>query len=226
MSERRDPSFYGDSGYERLDKDRYFTDPWMTHALLVGVENMSISAFRLPLVREHMIWEPAAGRGDIASVLTSVPGVSVFCSDVDLSDFTLPVARAEECDFLDQWPPSLDPAEIDAIVTNPPFQGNMCEKFVRRALSYEVELVAMLTRLEFGSAKKRMDLFTSRHYAGEIKLTTRPRWDWWWKSVEEQKKSEGPRHYFSWHIWTPGSENDFAVQTHVSKERADKKVEA
>ena len=48
----------GEAGFQRIEGDRYFTEPWVTRALLSRVK------FYDP------IWEPACGRGDMADVLT------------------------------------------------------------------------------------------------------------------------------------------------------------
>jgi len=222
MSESKDPTFYGDSGYERLAKDRYFTDPWITNALRLAMPEVAGVDLRSPGETRRIVWEPAAGRGDIADVIGDSPSVNVFCSDIDLSELKPHHTWYEKCDFLNDFPTNLDPWDIDGIVTNPPFVNNMCESFIRRAVDMGVDFVAMLTRLEFGSAKKRMDLFRRPDYAGEIKLTTRPRWDWWWKSTDEIAKSEGPRHYYSWHVWTLSKPSAaLPVQVHVSEGEAD-----
>ena len=51
---RPDPAMLGNSGYERILNDAYYTERWVTETLLSQVR------FR------GAVWEPAAGRGDIS----------------------------------------------------------------------------------------------------------------------------------------------------------------
>ena len=185
MSVDTDPALYA-SGYERMENERYWTEPWVTGALL-----------RRLGPRYSPVWEPAAGRGDMARVLMN-HDLEVVASDVDMSEFDVEGCAAWKHDFLRDDPLFLVPPMV---ITNPPYGGgdrHMSEKFVHRALGFEeVRVVAMLLRSEFKSAGRRRDLFEHDSFAYEIVLTSRPRWDWWFRD----KPKNAPRHNFSWFVW-------------------------
>lgn len=186
MAIKNDPAFY-QSEWERMEGDRYFTEPPASAAL----------ARRIP-AGINTIWEPAAGRGDLVRVLSDF-GYNVLASDVNLSEFDTELCRSETFDFLGDGAPEffLD-EEIDMIATNPPF-GDLAEPFLRRALEYKnVRCVALLLRSEWRHGVKRLDLFRDHpHYAGVIELTWRPRWDWWFRD----KPEASPRHNYAWFLW-------------------------
>jgi hypothetical protein len=147
------------------------------------------------------VWEPAAGRGDMAAVLGDF-GYDVVASDINLSDFDPGICDSFEYNFLG---PQLSPTKaqlsgpIQAIITNPPF-GKEAEAFVRTALSYQdVRYCAFLLRTVWKSASGRVDLFTDpkHHFAYEVALTWRPRWDWWFR----EKAEKSPMHNYSWFVW-------------------------
>jgi len=125
-------------------------------------------------------------------------GYDVVASDLDISDFDPGICPIYEYNFLTNYAP-LDTKGIDAIITNPPF-GREAEAFVRRSLSYvNVRYHAFLLRTVWSSASGRTDLFTDPQYsyAYEIKLTWRPRWDWWFR----EKAEKSPMHNYSWFVW-------------------------
>ena len=63
----------GTSGYARVPRDAYYTPAWVTEALLSQV------SFR------GAVWEPAAGGGDMSSVLRSA-GYHVVETDIAWPD--------------------------------------------------------------------------------------------------------------------------------------------
>ena len=116
---------------ERGD-DLYETPVAATRALL-RVENLP-----------HYIWEPAAGRGAIVTVLRDA-GYRVLASDlIDYGDPTHFPRR----DFLLEPLPS----GCEAIVTNPPFK--LAEEFITHALDL-CPRVIMLLRLAFLESERR-----------------------------------------------------------------------
>lgn len=174
-----DPALYM-SEFERTPKDRYWTDAWVTAALL--------EMYDIP----EKVWEPAAGRGDMVRVLVD-HGHDVIASDIDMSEFDPSLCECSQDDFLTA---KLIPRYIDAVVTNPPY--NLAQKFVEHSLELQIPVIAMLLRSEFKHAKRRKHLFgRCSRYLGEIVLTSRPRWDWWFRI----KPEASPRHNFSWFIW-------------------------
>jgi hypothetical protein len=199
------------SAFERNEGEKYYTEHWMTRALM--------RRLNLPGM---LILEPACGRGDIIDVLVEDDGIAysdIIACDLDMSDFdeTLyPVRAAGARDFLNDE--LLDPG-VEAIVMNPPY--NLQDEFIEHALSMpKVQTVAALLRGEVNHAGKRRSYFDRQPFgpfkkvpfAFEIVLTSRPRWDWW--LTEDQKRQRrvkagldpnrpdaGPRHNFSWFVW-------------------------
>ncbi len=169
----------GESGFERVEGDRYWTEPWVTEALLDAVK------FR------GLIWEPACGRGDMADVLTDA-GYDVTISDI--AGDTLGCTNAAEADFLTQGSPG---DTLFSIITNPPYV--LAEEFLRKAIDLTARaggMVAMLLRNEYDCAASRRYLFEQEAFAEKLVLTRRPRWD---DGLGESSAS--PRHNFSWFVW-------------------------
>jgi hypothetical protein len=113
--------------------DCYDTPEVAVHALL-KVE-------QLP----RLIWEPAAGVGNIVRVLRAA-GHEVFASD--LNDRGCPDCETRIDFLLPTGPTKL----FDAIITNPPF--SLAEEFVEVALE-RAPLVIMLLRLAFYESERR-----------------------------------------------------------------------
>ena len=131
---RRRSAMLGESGFERRARDAYWTESWVTGALLDAVR------IRGP------VWEPACGRGDMVEVLRG-RGHRVLASDIEGHGFP----DAFRYDFL-SGPLVALPANFwpRAIVTNPPYEN--AEAFIRRALEFMQPMggqVAMLLRHEF-----------------------------------------------------------------------------
>src|SRR5271157_144915 len=148
-----------ESGFERVEGDRYWTEPWVTRALLARVK------FR------GAIWEPACGRGDMADVLTDA-GYKVMVSDI--AGERLGCKNAAEADFLVHNSPG---DGLLSIVTNPPF--TTAEAFIWKALDLTERasgMVAMLLRNEYDCAASRRPLFERESFAAKFVLTKRPRW--------------------------------------------------
>lgn len=165
----------GEAGHQRSAHDAYFTEPWVTRALLQAVD------FHLPDLPHPVsetIWEPACGDGGMADVL-AMAGYRVIASDIAAWGY-----GAQGMDFLDAsaWRGARDPAptlpipSCAAIVTNPPF--DQAVEFVLRALELTREArgkVAILQRHEWDAASEREGLF---EITGGCKylLPRRPYW--------------------------------------------------
>jgi hypothetical protein len=174
---QHDAAMVGTSGFERVEGDQYWTEPWVTIALLNRVE------FR------GVIWEPACGRGDMANVLAD-SGYNVTVSDI--AGDALGCKGAAKIDFRTAMPPAFDP--LFSIVTNPPYQH--ASSFIRQALdltSHAGGMVAMLLRNEFDCAASRRGLFEGMTFAAKLVLTKRPKW--------ADVHTASPRHNFAWYIW-------------------------
>lgn len=170
-------AIYGESGYERIANDAYWTPEWCTEVLL---DRVSIPP---------RVWEPACGQGHICRVLGRR---NITYSATDLIDHGFGRVGV---DFLAVN--NIGDATIPAcasIITNPPYK--LAEAFIRKALDltgpYEGR-VAMLLRNEYDSAAGRRDLFEHPAFYKKIVLTKRPRWS------AENKAS--PRHNFAWFLW-------------------------
>jgi hypothetical protein len=122
--------------------DLYGTPPVAVEALL-RVE-------QLP----HRLWEPAAGRGAIVSVLREA-GRGVIASDLIDYGFPLHFCR----DFLAE---TEMPSGCEAIVTNPPFKD--AQAFVAKALDM-CPRVIMLLRLAFLESERRCSILEDRGLA-------------------------------------------------------------
>lgn len=197
MTQATDPTLYT-SAFERIPKDRYWTHPSVTAAFLRRFHSL-VSEGVVPPV-EGQVWEPSCGRGDIARCLIDY-GYELICTDIDMSEFDagLPVICQTQ-DFLSEELPDYLLPQVGAIVMNPPY--DKAEEFLKRALSFEnVRVVAAVLRSEFNSAKgkrgARRRLFSQPPFAYEIVLTSRPRWDWWFRD----KPEASPRHNYSWFVW-------------------------
>lgn len=92
----------------------------------------------------HGVWEPACGRGAIASVLAKA-GHHVYSSD--LVDYGYGVGRI---DFLMERQ-----SPLESIVTNPPFK--LAAEFARHAIKL-CPFVAMLVRISFLESESRSDV--------------------------------------------------------------------
>lgn len=169
----------GEAGFKRVEGDRYFTEHWVTRSLLAAMR------FR------GLVWEPAAGRGDIAVVLREA-GYQVMCSDI--VGPRLGCVGAAEADFLTHGSPG---DGTFAVVTNPPYSH--AEAFIRKALdltSRSGGQVAMLLRNEYDCASSRRDLFERESFATKFVLTKRPKW------IDDlAQHSASPRHNFAWYVW-------------------------
>ncbi len=171
---RRDSAMLGDSGYERIEADAYFTPPENVDCLLEHVDLHPI------------VWEPACGDGAIVNRLIEFGHTVVYN---DLYDYGLGTGGD---DFLltTEAPPG-----VRSIVSNPPY-GDMVEKFIRHALELMRDRrgqVAFFLRNEYDCSKGRMDLFSLPPFAKKIIVTKRPRW--------VVGSTGSPRHNYAWFVW-------------------------
>jgi hypothetical protein len=186
------------SNYKRKPRETYYTQPWITRALLDTLQQERI--------KFKYVWEPACGRGDMVSVFKEY-NYGVAASDIDLSVYEDSNTYKFKKNFIEtNRLPSVfkeEPAKNIAIITNPPY--NISEKFINHALGFDVKLVAMLLRNEWDCAKTRTYLFNqdvlTKRFAMKIVLTSRPRWDDW---RNKTKPDKSPRHNYGWYVWIDG----------------------
>lgn len=168
----------GNSARGRRQSDLYPTPPEATVALLQF----------LNLPKNTIIWEPAAGEGDMSDVLQTY-FETVYTTDI-----------LDGTDFLKS---SIDAA--DWIITNPPF--SLAEDFIRHAAKIEKPF-AFLLKSQYWHASKRMALFEEIPPSYILPLTWRP--DFFFKE-RENGNSGSPLMDVMWCVWlTPWMKN---VQT-------------
>ena len=176
------------SGYERIQDDSYFTiEEWCTEAIMETVyKNTTRST----------VWEPACGERHMANVIERY-GFPVVCSDISergYEDFVSDFTKEEK-------------VYGDHIITNPPYEKKICEKFVRHAVKMiedkKIQSVSMLLRNEWDCAKGRKDLFADNPYfSHKVVLLKRPRW------FEKRENDSSPRHNYCWLSWRASKKLD------------------
>lgn len=202
---RKQPKQLVNSEYERAENDAYFTDHWMTRALLR----------HMPVERSGKIIyvDPACGRGDIMAPLHAAGAMRVLGVDIDVPHkrFKATGMAYSECNFLEDSFENKPDAKL-IYVANPPF-GPLAQKFLVRCLEDErATKVAFLLRSLWntspGRKNSRLALFNKScarfdmAYAYEIVLTERPVWDWWYRAAPKRgEKRNKPFHSYSWHVW-------------------------
>lgn len=195
--EYKDPAVIK-SNYARKSQDAYFTQPWVTRALLDTLKQKHIDF--------KYVWEPACGRGDMVSVFKEY-NYGVAASDIDLSAYEDSNTYKFQKDFIEtnRLPSVFKEVQAKdiAIITNPPY--NIAEKFICHSLGFNVKLIAMLLRNEWDCAKTRTYMFEEwtlgKRFAMKIVLTSRPRWDDW---RNKPKPDKSPRHNYSWFVFVDG----------------------
>jgi len=184
MGDRKSAS-HGEAGYKRRPHDAYFTEQWVTRALLAAYD------FHLPIVGacHDTIWEPACGDGRMASVIAEA-GYRVVASDI--ADWGY---GATGWDFLAAPPLGLPVPDCAAIITNPPF-ATATRHFIQRALDLTKlrgGKVAMLQRHEFDAPATNHPLFQAP-FAAKLVLPRRPRWS-------DEPETASPRFPYAWYLW-------------------------
>jgi type I restriction-modification system DNA methylase subunit len=176
VAAEKDAAMLGESGYDRIEADAYFTPP----------ENVDCLSQFVDLPKG--IWEPACGSGNITLRLKEF-GHEVISSDLHTYGFE------EQIGTFDFLAADAMPDGIRAIVTNPPY-GDLVEKFIRHGLKLTKPkggLVALFLRNEYDCGKNRMDLFGLPPFSKKIVVTKRPRWI--------EGSSGSPRHNYAWFVW-------------------------
>ena len=174
-----DPSMLTNVHEGRARHDAYFSERWCTEALIRACPW---------IIGRGMIWEPAAGAGDIVIPLREA-GADVRASDIVEYGFPLDMIHRFEWTFQ---------GAASNIITNPPY--DRAQEWCERALEITRGLgfVCMLLRNEFDCAKTRRHLFRDHPaFAVKVVLTKRPRWHWPGKTED----TASPRHNYAWYVW-------------------------
>ena len=163
------------SGYARKERDEYQTPAWPVQVLIPHLQRSSTAKpYQRPC---KTIWEPACGEGSMVSTLAAA-GFDIIATDI-----------VQGIDFLKE-----PPREIDAIITNPPF--NLAQEFIEHALAIAPPhcVIAMLLRTDYDHAKSRRHLFKDcPQFAMTLKLLSRIVW------FEPATASPSQNH--SWFAW-------------------------
>lgn len=180
-------------------RDKFYTPPHAVERLLehdcFAVKNE---------LRRFLVWECAAGRGDIAKVLVRA-GLRVMATDIAPDRGQLhPVLPL---DFLAAYEPSGE--RRLAIITNPPFgkQSDAAIHFIEHGLAIMERVpgfMALLLPFEF-DARPRRSPFLARHpmWLGKLTIGERIRW------VNLPQKKSAPMGHHAWFMWA----SDFRMRT-------------
>jgi hypothetical protein len=140
------------SGYRRKPDEAYETiSAWPIIALLMNLGHV------------HMAWDPCdRNSGQLVATLRH-HGVRAIGTTEDFLAISTP------------------PADVDALITNPPYgesrRGELAVAFIEHALELAVPRVCMLLRNDFDSAISRQHLFRfNPTFAGKLVLLNRIRW--------------------------------------------------
>jgi len=171
--------------YVRVERDLYPTPRWVTEALLAHIN-----------LNRLMIWEPAAGKGDIVKVLRD-SGARVVTSDIADYGFFLDA-------LIDFTSGQVPPAPFTAIVTNPPFghRNTLAETFIvagLKHLTHGASLLALLLPADFDSANGRRRFFGEcPAFTAKIQLTRRAVW-----FPRTDGVRAAPKENHAWYVWEP-----------------------
>lgn len=165
--------------------DYWPTPPWVTRALF---------AYVMPHLRPgplESVWEPAAGDGHMARVLSD-HFQRVVVSDVFSYDYV--IDHGDCHDFLSNEAPRF-PSAVDWVITNPPF--NVGDAFVHRGLMWARRGVAMFHRLQWWEGGERYDTLFAKHpptimaiFSGRVNIVP----------GRLDPKGSSPRAY-AWTVW-------------------------
>jgi hypothetical protein len=144
----------------------------------------------------QLIWEPAAGKGAIASVLREA-GHTVIASDLVNYGFPL--------DFVGDFLAQAAPSGCECIITNPPFQ--IIERFIAHALDL-CPTVIVLARLALLESRRRTTILEQRGLARvhvfRERLPMMHRHGW----TGPRASSAMP---FAWFVWQRGHNGPITV---------------
>lgn len=160
----------GGSAEVRSKSDHYPTPRECTVALM-EILNLPFMSF---------VWEPACGAGHISKVLIQY---DVCVHSTDLEDYGY---GETGIDYLTAEPPP----DIDAIITNPPF--NLAAEFIEKAVC-EAPIVAMLLKSQYWHAKSRLSLFRKHTPKYVLPLTWRPQF--------MESRGSSPVMEMAWTVW-------------------------
>lgn len=182
--DKRDPKNIG---------DYYPTPPIATFALLHNHD------FR------YKIWEPAAGKGHI---LDEIKRLGYECIGTDLYDRGRDDITSD-VDFLK----AQKPPEVENIITNPPYKDDLAELFLKKALSYNLQTIAFLCRLQFITGIGRYNSIYKHTPPSKILIFPRRLMcDESNANMLDSKKQFGGMLEYAWYIWDRNHEGKSIVE--------------
>jgi hypothetical protein len=172
-----------ETNYARVERDYYPTPPWVVDALAEHVD-----------LTGKIIWECAAGGGQMAEALKAAGAAQVYATDVANYGYPLDATF----DFVTGPTPKL---RFDLIVTNPPWGqgGRLAVKFIEAGLHHIANggVLALLLSTDFDSASLRPRLFRNcDHFVGKVVLTRRIVW-----FRRNDGVREAPKENAAWYVW-------------------------
>lgn len=129
--------------------DYFPTPPWATRALIECVFGQKLS-WPVDFFKGRSVWEPAAGEGHIAEVLSEYFGEVV---ESDIHDYGRPDAHIVDfltCEHVNRQD------DVDWIITNPPFKEKT-EQFLFQAIKQARTGVAFFVRMQWLETKGRYE---------------------------------------------------------------------
>lgn len=155
----------------RRASDFYPTPPAVTQAILEHIK----------IPDGGTIWEPAAGDGRMADQIRK-NGFNVIETDIQTGTDFLTVHEFSQFDW---------------IITNPPF--SLADQFILHAVTFQRPF-AFLLKVNYFSAKKRLNLFRKFPPSMVCPLTWRPHF-----LPDLPDKKSSPPMDVAWYVWIPGS---------------------
>lgn len=172
-------------------KSDLYSTPHAATESFVAFERRALNA---ATGRSRRIWEPAAGEGWIADVLTAA-GYTTIESDRYIAPrkSRRPIARQ---DFFDARA-----LKAPVIVTNPPYsEGNSGDRFVRHALSLRPRYAAFFLPITFIASLGRADILDALFCGLRLARVLVPAWRLTLKPRLVKLKNSGVVTY-GWFIW-------------------------
>lgn len=161
---------------DRRELDYYATPSQVTTALCEYLSKLYELSVMIGI-------EPACGTGEMVKVMER------YLSSVQSSDIAPECYGLGNTDYLKT---TYKGSENTVLMTNPPFKYS--ESFIRKALTENHFIVAMLLKSQYWHSRKRYSLFTDTNPSYVLPLTWRP--DFYFG-----KKGSSPTMEVLWTVW-------------------------
>jgi len=195
-------TFYGGDRINRSNEAWDTIDPRLVQSLVEAV----------PYLKNHKVWEPAAGCGRMVDQLQAAGVEVIATTDIE--------PRRDDIASQDLFDCEAMPTGTDCIITNPPW-GNLASPFVRHCLKLAENakaLVAMLVPLPWVAGRKIADMTGSPG----LETLVVPRYRARWMTPEEEAElaaqmeadgkewSPAPKMNHVWIVWDFGRDTAVA----------------